>query len=128
MNLIFQSTFNPIGAYLQKRINPKYIMLVATTLMILSIFLSTIFEEWWVFTAFYCIGFPMGLGLIFFSTFMCGTEWFPEHRGLVSGIMIGGMMSGTLVFGFLTTDIANPDNLETVETMHGDGTSEKLYP
>ena len=67
----------------------------------------------------------MGVGLIFFSTFMCGTEWFPENRGLVSGVMIGGMMSGTLVFGFLTTNIANPENLPTSSE---NGNSEKLYP
>ena len=104
-------------------------MLMATFLMITSIKLSTYFESWYVFIIFYCIGFPMGVGLIFFSTFMCGTEWFPKNRGLVSGIMIGGMMSGTLVFGFLTTNIANPDNLMTEEIdIDGDNKMEKIYP
>jgi hypothetical protein len=37
-----QSLFNPLGAYLQKRISPKLILLIGGSIMSLGIFLASI--------------------------------------------------------------------------------------
>ena len=41
---------------------------------------------------------------------MCGWEWFPDNKGLVSGLVVGGYGFGAFIFGFVSTHIANPDN------------------
>ena len=40
-----------------------------------------------------------------------GWLWFPDHPGLVSGLVIGGFGLGVLVFSNFSTWVINPDNL-----------------
>ena len=48
-------------------------------------------------------------------------EWkvYPEHSGLVSGIIIGGFGLGSLIFTYGATLIVNPDNLTSVISKDG---------
>ena len=59
--------------------------------------------------------FPMGIGLCYWTPIICGWEWFPENKGLVTGIIVGGFGLGAFIFGLITSAVANPDNLERVE-------------
>ena len=52
--------------------------------------------------------FPAGTGLVYCTPIVCGWEWFPDNKGLVSGLIAGGYGFGAFIFGFLTTRIANP--------------------
>ena len=39
-------------------------------------------------------------------------DYFPESRGLVSGIIVCGFGLGSFVFNFVSTRIVNPENLQ----------------
>lgn len=52
----------------------------------------------------------MGIGLLYWTPIICGWEWFPERKGLISGLIIGGFGFGAFIFGFITTRIVNPEN------------------
>ena len=43
---------------------------------------------------------------------MCGWEWFPNNKGFVSGIIVAGFGFGAFIFGFISTFIVNPYNLQ----------------
>jgi hypothetical protein len=42
---------------------------------------------------------------------MCAWEFFPENRGLVSGIIVAGFGFGSSITGKMSTMIVNPNNL-----------------
>lgn len=96
--------------------------------MICSIFIASRTKSWWTFVFFYDVGFPAGTGICFWIPLFCGWEWFPNHRGLVTGIILGGFGMGSFVFGFVTTHLVNPTNLRPWVPKDGSGTSDPLFP
>ena len=44
---------------------------------------------------------------------ICGWEWFPNNRGLVTGVTLGGYGFGSFIFAQVSTQLVNPDNLST---------------
>lgn len=58
---------------------------------------------------------------------MCGWEWFPEKKGLISGIIVGGYGFGAFIFGFISTAIVNSEN-EKPQVQKDSGTTDKLFP
>lgn len=50
---------------------------------------------------------------------MCGWEWFPKRRGMVSGIITSASGVSNSLFGFLTTGICNPHNIKREVNEHG---------
>ena len=95
--------------------------------MVFSILGASYMQTWWAFCAFYTIGFPAGIGIVYWVPIMCGWEWFPENKGLVSGLIVGGYGFGAFIFGFVSTAIANPDNLSPAVPEDG-STTDKLFP
>ena len=63
----------------------------------------------------YAIVFPIGIGICYYTPLMCGWEHLPSKKGMVSGLIIGGFGFGAFIFGFISTAIANPDNLKKVK-------------
>ena len=53
---------------------------------------------------------------------MCGWEWFPNNKGLVSGLVVAGYGFGAFIFGFITTHIANPNDFKPEIPDDGSGT------
>ena len=43
---------------------------------------------------------------------ICGWEYFPQRRGLISGIVVGGFGFGSFIFGFVAQALVNPDNVK----------------
>ena len=41
---------------------------------------------------------------------ICGWEWFPENKGLVTGCILGGYGFGSFIFSQISTKLVNPDN------------------
>lgn len=67
----------------------------------------------------------MGIGLVYWTPIICAWEWFPNRKGLISGLVIGAFGFGAFLFGFLSTAIVNPDNKPPG---HVEGTPDKLFP
>ena len=43
---------------------------------------------------------------------ICGWEWFPTRKGLVTGCILGGYGFGSFIFSQISTKIVNPDGLD----------------
>lgn len=41
---------------------------------------------------------------------MLDFKWFPNHKGLVSGLVVAGFGSGAFIFDQVQTAFINPDN------------------
>jgi len=127
ISFFVQTCFNPIGAFMQKKYNPKLILLIGVSMMTSSIFLASYMKTWWGFIAAYCFGYPAGIGMVYWVPIMCGWEWFPNNKGLVSGLIVGGYGFGAFIFGFVSTAIANPNDFKPAVPADG-STTDKLFP
>merc|ERR1712025_894361 len=78
-------------------------------------------KTWWSFLVFYGMLYPAGVGIVYWPPIICGWEWFPNNKGLVSGLIVGGYWFGAFIFGFISTALCNPDNFKPDKTT-------KFYP
>lgn len=76
--------------------------------------------RWTSFLFFYAVCFPFGIGINYYVPIVCGWEWFPERKGLVSGLIIGGFGFGAFFFGFITSALANPDDKKPLQSKYFD--------
>ena len=62
--------------------------------------------------AFYCFMNGIGCGTCYMVPLICGWEWYPDSKGLVTGITLGGYGFGSFIFSHISTELVNPDNLD----------------
>jgi len=103
--LFCQAITNPIGTYLQKRLNPKIILTIGAVVIISALLGASFSKTFWLFFYFYAIQFPLGVGLVYYLSIQCCWEWFPERKGFVTGIIMAGYPLGTLIFGFISKEL-----------------------
>ena len=96
--------------------------------MLGSIYICTFIQNWYLFLIFYGIGFPIGIGLVYYTPIVCCWEWFPEKKGLMTGIIVAGFGFGSFIFGFVSTAIINPEDAKKVVPQDGSGDPDELYP
>lgn len=46
---------------------------------------------------------------------ICGWEFFPKNKGLVTGTCLGGYGFGSFIFSQISTKLVNPDGLDPKE-------------
>lgn len=51
----------------------------------------------------------MGIGISYMCPIIAGWEYFPNNKGLVSGLIVGGYGFGSFIFGFISLAVANPE-------------------
>jgi len=102
-------------------------MLSGGVLMISAILIASYMKTWWSFLAFYSFVFPIGIGLVYWPPIIASWEWFPDRKGLISGLVIGAFGFGAFIFGFVTTAIANPDDIKPAAPADG-STKDKIFP
>ena len=52
--------------------------------------------------------------------FVCGWKYFPNNKGLVSGIISGAYGMGNVIFSYPSTAIVNPHGLEATIEINAD--------
>jgi OFA family oxalate/formate antiporter-like MFS transporter len=119
ISLCVQSSIGPLGAAMQKKYDPRLICGVGSTMIVSAVWLASMATSWYFFVAVYAVLFPAGVGMVYYTPMMCGWEWFPENRGMVSGIIVAGYGFGAVISGFVSTQIVNPNNLKTVSATAG---------
>ena len=123
LSFTVQSFFNPLSAYLQKRYNPRIILTAGAVVCLGGLACAASVNSWRWFVFFQACVFPAGVGILYWTPIMCGWEWFPKRRGAVSGLIVGGFGFGAFIYGFVTTGIVNPDNVQKVVERDG----KKIY-
>ena len=83
-----------LGSFLMKRVNIKYLITSGSIIMVISLLIASFMKAWWTFVLICAILFPVGAGLVYWIPIICAWEWFPQRKGLVSGIIFGGFGLG----------------------------------
>ncbi|GAB6029498.1 hypothetical protein CHUAL_005252 [Chamberlinius hualienensis] len=102
-----------IGGILDRRIGTRLTAIIGCSIMCTGIFLTylTINYSFPLLILTYGVMYGGGISLPYIALLSCGMRWFPEKRGLISGIIVAGFGMGTLIFNLVQTSYLNPNNL-----------------
>ena len=86
------------GGLWMNRKGPCIVALTAATLYGLGVFLASFSANklWWLYFSYGFIG-GLGLGLGYIVPVAVLVKWFPDRRGLITGIAVGGFGAGALI-------------------------------
>ena len=94
------------GGLWMKRQGPRVVALTAATLYGLGVFLASFSANklWWLYLSYGVIG-GLGLGLGYIVPVAVLVKWFPDRRGLITGIAVGGFGAGALITAPVATEL-----------------------
>ncbi|TGZ75191.1 hypothetical protein CRM22_000523 [Opisthorchis felineus] len=109
-----QSIAMPLSAYIATKIGFRIVVICSCVLHSGSIALTYFAVGWgfWAVVLFYGIFTGIGFGAGYSVIIAAATEWFPNRRGLVVGLVLGGFGAGALIFIPVQTGFINPANLK----------------
>lgn len=94
-----------IGGRIQDKKGPRMVVLIGGILFAAGILLASIIPptQPWLFAVCYGGLAGFGVGMAYTSTISCVQKWFPDRRGLASGIMVSAFGVSTVAFGPLAS-------------------------
>jgi OFA family oxalate/formate antiporter-like MFS transporter len=94
-----------VAGYIQDRRGPRLVATIGGALFALGFFLASYTSSllWFYLTAGLIAGIGSGFGYVVPTS--VGSKWFPDKRGLVVGLMVGGYGAGSGVFGPLALSL-----------------------
>lgn len=101
------------GLWLNK-VGPRTVALTGGFLYGLGVFLASFSADklWWLYLSYGVIG-GIGLGFSYIVPVAVLVKWFPDRRGLITGIAVGGFGAGALVTAPLATRL-----IQSVGVLH----------
>jgi OFA family oxalate/formate antiporter-like MFS transporter len=103
--IVMIASWMVVGGRLNDRKGPRITGFIGGLLFSLGFLLAGHIHSLWQFylTVGVCVGAGNGFGYIVPT--VVGSKWFPDKRGLVVGVMIGGYGAGSAVFGPLASSL-----------------------
>lgn len=94
------------GGLWLNRSGPRVVAITGGILYGLGVFLASFSANklWWLYLSFGFIG-GIGLGLSYIVPVAVLVKWFPDRRGLITGIAVGGFGAGALITAPLATQL-----------------------
>jgi MFS family permease len=85
------------------------IVLLGGTIAISGIFASSYTTDLNTFIALYGTLSGIGTGMTYMIPLVCCMEYFPNNKGLITGIIMGSYGLGSFIFNIVATKIVNPN-------------------
>ena len=110
-----------IGGRLQPRFQIRTIIITAGVVLGLGFFLAqfTTQETPWVLWLTYGVMGGFGMGMVYTTTIACCQKWFPDKRGLVTGIIVSALGFGGLVFTPVAEALSKANGVLTTFAIFG---------
>src|SRR5690242_6549008 len=105
---IFIGTF--IGGRIQDRRGPRPVALAGVVLYSVGIMLASLTntkDQLWLLVLTYGVMGGIGLGLAYITPIAMLAKWFPDKRGLITGIAVGGFGFGAVITGPVAKNLLN---------------------
>jgi MFS family permease len=99
-----------IGPLLLKYFHPRIVIALGSILGLGGILASSYVTSFPAFALLFGGYYGFAIGIIYLVPLICSWEYFPNRKGMISGIIIGGFGFGAFIFGFISFAIVNPDN------------------
>ena len=101
---------NLFGTYLLnvKRISPKVVILIGVSISIPSIIASSYVKRLDLFIILFGFVNSFGSGMNYFIPVICGWEYFPQHKGRVSGLNMCAFGMSGFFLNLISTALVNP--------------------
>ncbi|MDB5286694.1 MAG: major facilitator superfamily 1 [Mucilaginibacter sp.] len=111
MALGFASFF---GGLWSKRVGPRVVAMTGGLLYGGGVFLASFSDHglWWLYMTYGVIG-GIGLGFAYIVPIYVLVKWFPDRRGLMTGIAVGGFGAGALITAPIATKL-----IQSVGVLH----------
>ncbi len=95
-----------VGGLWLNRVGPRVVALTGGFLYGLGVFLVSFSDHklWWLYLTYGVIG-GIGLGFSYIVPVAVLVKWFPDRRGLITGIAVGGFGAGALVTAPVATHL-----------------------
>jgi MFS transporter, OFA family, oxalate/formate antiporter len=103
-----------LGTYMLNglRLPVKVVLLIGTGLSITGVYAASFTTNLAPYLSFYALLNGMGSGTTYFIPLICGWEYFPERKGLITGVVLSAFGFGSFVFGIISSMLCNPDSLD----------------
>jgi MFS transporter, OFA family, oxalate/formate antiporter len=102
----------PLSGFIADRYGPRKIALAAALLVGLGFILCACFPSPWPFRIFYGLG-GVGCGVFYGVSIATAIKWFPDRRGLASGLVALGFGAGTAFFNLGIEQLLERQGIET---------------
>ncbi len=97
----YAATFiQPLSGYIADSFGPRKVSIIAAALAGLGFILSSFTQSPWQLYIFYGLG-SLGVGILYGLSTASAIKWFPDKRGLATGIVVFGFGAGTALFNWL---------------------------
>ena len=111
---------NPAGAFLQKVVHPKLLIAMGSLIGVASALLAAQCTTFFLFLLSFGVLGHIGVGFCYFPPLVCGWEWLPNRKGMVTGIILGAYGFSGFLLSFVSLAIVNPDNKSPLVYPNGD--------
>lgn len=97
-----------LGGRMQDKRGPKQVAMIAGVIYALGYIMSSFFYEniALMYASYAMLG--VGVGIGYSCPLACCVKWFPDKRGLISGISVAGFGAGTFIFAQVGAAIIGP--------------------
>lgn len=105
-----------IGGFIQDRLSPRPVLIIGGVILAIGFFFAgfATAENAWQLWLTYGVAGGFGMGMTYTTTIAVCQKWFPDKRGLITGIIVSALGFGGLVFTPVASAlIANVGVLET---------------
>lgn len=89
-----------VGGRIQDKIGPREVATVGGVMIGLGVFLAsfTTADKAWLLYSTYGLTMGFGVGMIYTPVIACMTKWYPDKKGMITGLVVGSLGAGGLVF------------------------------
>jgi MFS transporter, OFA family, oxalate/formate antiporter len=122
IGILFVGTF--VGGRLQDRVGPRPVVLAGGVIYSIGVMLASLVntsDQLWLLVLTYGAIAGFGLGMVYIVPIAMLVKWFPDKRGLITGIAVGGFGAGALVTAPLARRLIDANDVAQVFFVLGIG-------
>ncbi|KAK7485650.1 hypothetical protein BaRGS_00023099, partial [Batillaria attramentaria] len=111
-----------VGGMIEQKLGPKLACLTGSWILSAGVLMTyfTVQTNFLTSVLTYGVVFGIGCGIAYPTPITCALRWFPDHPGLICGLIFLGFGMGSIIFNQVITFYLNPANLLPDLKQHDD--------